>query len=105
LESGREGKGKESGPGSEVVPAGKAMVLHGTFTVHANHPLEFESGTHQFSMFKGPTTDVKLEDAQGCARLGDGVHKLAFVSDHPEPHIESGRHYQVSMCALYDSGV
>lgn len=85
------------GPGSQNVSAGTAMVLDGTFTVHAGHALKFESGTHQFSLFKGRTTEVKLEDAQGCARLGDGVHKLAFVGDHPVRK-ESGKYYQV-MCA------
>jgi hypothetical protein len=69
------------------------MVLDGTFTVHAGHALRFESGSHQFSLFTGATTEVQLEDAQGCARLGDGVHKLVFVGDQPV-HQEPDRHYR-----------
>jgi mannose-6-phosphate isomerase-like protein (cupin superfamily) len=87
-----------------MVSAGKAKVLDGTFTVHAGHALMFESGSHQYSIFEGQTTEVPLEDAQGCARLGDGMHKLTFVgaakpeyrpeSDH-RVHQESGKYYQV----------
>jgi hypothetical protein len=53
------------GPGSQNVTAGTAMVLDGTFTVHAGHALRFESGSHQFSLFTGAASEVQLEDAQG----------------------------------------
>jgi hypothetical protein len=70
----------------KVLPA---VVLSGTFTVHASHRASLDTGHHQYSSIApDDATDaagqpllqkVSVEEAKSLPRLGDGLHKLQFV--------------------------
>jgi hypothetical protein len=68
----------------DEVLVGNALVYVGTFTVHAKHHLQFQTGSHQYSTFLPNLTPVKLESTLAWPRLGDGLHKMEFVGDVEE---------------------
>jgi hypothetical protein len=81
----RFGHQEAHGSEPETVRVGFALLWKGTFTVHSNHPVKFESGSHQKSMVLG-VSDLPVSATVGWPRLQDNIHTFEFVGQSSESY-------------------